>query len=260
MAVLFTEKDLYAQHFDPKKHLEMYFTFHPEKEDINVLIGFALKNLHKAFHLGGIKGDTLIDIESGHTIYQFLSACECFREIIATGYMDGIREELQQWLRKEPGVFNWGSVGKYVCELEGDREKWVQKEEKVRKAIKRVLKCDVTQPNPLAPLSLPPADCVLSTLFLEVACPDLPTYRSALKNISSLVKPGGHLVLFVALEANFYMVGLQRFSCLFLDQKCVEEAVKGAGFDIEWLEGTKVIFPPALSDVKGACVLVARKR
>ncbi|XP_060106505.1 nicotinamide N-methyltransferase-like [Heteronotia binoei] len=260
MEVAFTEKDHYAQHFDPKEHLETYHSFDPESEHKSPVFAFGLKTLHKAFHSGGLKGDTLIDIGSGASIYQLLSACESFREIIATDYSDQSREEMQRWLRKEPGAFDWSPVAKYVCELEGDRERWAQKEEKVRKTIKQFLKCDVTQPNPLAPLSLPLADCLLSTLCLEAACKDLPTYRSALKNISSLVKPGGHLVLMVILEETYYMVGQHKFSCLYLDQESVEEAVKEAGFDIEWLEATKLSLPKALHDGKGSCVLVARKR
>uniref|UniRef100_A0ACB8EYG4 Uncharacterized protein n=1 Tax=Sphaerodactylus townsendi TaxID=933632 RepID=A0ACB8EYG4_9SAUR len=220
--------------------------------------------------LGGLQGDTLIDIGSGPTIYQYLSACEYFREIVATDYTDQNREEMQRWLKKEPGAFDWSPVVKYVCELEGNRpavkrlgqlggEEWTQKEEKVRRAVKQVLKCDVTEPNPLAPLSLPPADCVLSTLCLEGACKDLPTFCSALKNISSLLRSGGHLVLLAILEETFYMVGQRRFSCLYLDQKSVEEAVKEAGFDIEWLEGIQYSSPQISHDAKGVCVLVARK-
>ncbi|XP_015284372.1 PREDICTED: nicotinamide N-methyltransferase-like, partial [Gekko japonicus] len=133
------------------------------------------------------------------------------------------------------------------------------KEEKVRRTVKRVLKCDVTQPNPLAPLSLPPADCLLSALCLEGACKDLPAYRAALKNISSLVKPGGRLVLLAILEETFYMVGQRQFSCLYLDRESVEESVKEAGFDIEWLEMSQLCFPGTLYDAKEACVLVARK-
>ncbi|XP_060106507.1 nicotinamide N-methyltransferase-like [Heteronotia binoei] len=259
MEAAFTEKDSYAQHFVPKDYVEMYYSFCPETEDKNSLLVFGLNTLHKAFHSGGLKGDTLIDIGSGPTIYQLLSACESFREIIATDYTDQNREEMQRWLRKEPGAFDWSPLVKYVCELEGDRERWAQKEEKVRRTVKQVLKCDVTQPNPLAPLSFPPADCLLSTLCLEGACKDLPTYRSALKNISSLVKPGGHLVLLVILEETYYMVGQHKFSCLYLDQESVEEAVKSAGFDIEWLEATKLSLSGTLYDAKKACVLVAQK-
>lgn len=69
----------------------------------------------------GIKGDTLIDIGSGPTIFQFLSACESFREIIATDYSAQNWEEMNRWLKKEPGSFDWTAVVKYVCELEGDR-------------------------------------------------------------------------------------------------------------------------------------------
>ncbi|XP_054854574.1 nicotinamide N-methyltransferase-like [Eublepharis macularius] len=260
MAAPFSDKAFYAQHFDPKGYLETYYSFSSKKEAEKALTIFTLNTLHKAFTVGGIKGDTLIDIGSGPTIYQFLSACESFREIIATDYTDGNREEMQRWLRKEPGAFDWSSVVKYVCELEGDREKWAQKEEKVHRSIKQVLKCDVTQPNPLAPLSLPPADCLLSTYCLELASKDLPAFRSALKNISSLLKPGGHLILATALELTFYMIGQCQFGCLYLEQEDLEKAVKEAGFDIEWVEAARLSFPLSLIDMKGACTIVAVKR
>lgn len=140
------------------------------------------------------------------------------------------------------------------------REKWVAKEEKVRRAIKQVLKCDVTQANPLAPTMVPQASCLLSLLCLEAACKDLPTFRSALKNISSLVKPGGHFILMTSLEDTFYMVGQHRFFCLYLTQEIIEDAVREAGFDIVWVEAIRLEFPPGTTDNKGVCVLVGQKR
>lgn len=70
---------------------------------------------------GGVGGDILIDIGTGPTIYQLLSACEAFREIIATDYTEQNLQELERWLKKEPGAYDWSSVVQYVCELEGDR-------------------------------------------------------------------------------------------------------------------------------------------
>ncbi|XP_058050153.1 nicotinamide N-methyltransferase-like [Ahaetulla prasina] len=174
--------------------------------------------------------ETLINIGSGASIHQFLSACKSFREIIAMDCADQNREEVQRWLRKEPGAFDWTLIVKYVCELEGDSEKWPEKEEKIRRALKRYLKCDVTQPNPLAPLVLPPADCLLSSLCFDGACRDIPTYRSAFRNISSLLKPGGHLLFYSTLELHYYIVGQQRFSNIYLEKEMVEEAVRQAGF------------------------------
>uniref|UniRef100_A0A670YDS5 Nicotinamide N-methyltransferase n=1 Tax=Pseudonaja textilis TaxID=8673 RepID=A0A670YDS5_PSETE len=103
-----------------------------------------------------------------------------------------------------------------------------QKEEKVRRAVKRYLKCDVTQPNPLAPLVLPPADCLLSSLCFDAACKDIPTYQSAFRNISSLLKPGGHLLFCSTLEEHYYTVGQRKFSALYLEKEMVEEAVRQA--------------------------------
>lgn len=68
-----------------------------------------------------MKGDTLIDIGSGPNIHQLLSACESFKEIIASDYTDRNHWELEKWLKNEPGAFDWTPVVEYVCELEGNR-------------------------------------------------------------------------------------------------------------------------------------------
>ncbi|KYO36035.1 hypothetical protein Y1Q_0012300 [Alligator mississippiensis] len=70
---------------------------------------------------GDVKGDILIDIGSGPTIYQLLSACEKFNKIIVSDYADRNRQELEKWLKKGPGAFDWTLVVKYVCKLEGQR-------------------------------------------------------------------------------------------------------------------------------------------
>ncbi|XP_015277812.1 PREDICTED: nicotinamide N-methyltransferase-like [Gekko japonicus] len=253
-------KEDYLQHFGPQDYAKTYYSLSPDSGSENTILTFSLKNLHKAFILDGIKGDTLIDIGSGPTIYQFLSACESFREIIATDFTDQNREEMQRWLRKEPGAFDWSTIAKFVCELEGDREKWVEKEEKVRRTIKQVLKCDVTQASPLAPLVVPPADCVLSLLCLESASKDLPTYSSAVKNAGSLVKSGGHLILVTCLESTFYMAGQNRFFCLYLEQENVDNAVKAAGFDIVWAKLERVVYSVDVSNNRGMYALVAQKQ
>ncbi|XP_034995823.1 nicotinamide N-methyltransferase [Zootoca vivipara] len=257
----FTGKDVYGKHFAPKDYLKTYYSFGKEDgSQENGALTFHLQKFHKTFTMDGIKGDTLIDIGSGPTIYQFLSSCGSFREIIATDYTDQNRNEIKRWLKKDPEAFDWSQALKYVCELEGDREKWVEKEEKVRSTVRRVLKCDVTQVNPLAPLVVAQVSCLTSAFCLDVACKDLTAYRAALRNIGSLVKPGGHLVLLVALRGNVYMVGQHPFFCLYLEQETVDSAVTEAGFDILWSEGTKNSYPPTHCDAKDIYFLVAQKR
>ncbi|XP_029768761.1 nicotinamide N-methyltransferase-like [Terrapene carolina triunguis] len=141
-----------------------------------------------------------------------------------------------------------------------DQEKWAEKEEKLRKKVKQVLKCDVSKSNILAPVSLPQADCLLSTLCLEAACKDLNSYRAALKNISSLLKPGGHLVMVIVLKETYYMVGQRRFSCLYLERESVEEALREAGYDVQCVEVTPNRSQSTFSDFEAVLSLVACKR
>ncbi|XP_053309029.1 nicotinamide N-methyltransferase-like [Spea bombifrons] len=228
----FTGTDVYQESFDPKAYLEDYFRF-GEGSLGDGFLKFALKQYSDVFSSGNVKGGTLIDVGSGPTIHQMLSACEHFEEIIATDYTDKNLEELEKWLKNKPGAFDWSPVLKYVCELEGDREKWMEKQERLRRAVKQVLKCDVMKSNPLEPVTLPQADCLLSSECLEGACKDQAAYRSALKNISTLLRPGGHLVLCGVLNTNYYMVGKVKFFSLCLDEAFLRDALQAEGYVIE---------------------------
>ncbi|CAJ0940354.1 unnamed protein product [Ranitomeya imitator] len=68
---------------------------------------------------GGVRGKTLIDIGHGPTIYQDLSACESFDEIIGADYTDRNREYYERSLRNEAGTFDWTNVIQNVCAMEG---------------------------------------------------------------------------------------------------------------------------------------------
>ncbi|PKK19635.1 nicotinamide N-methyltransferase [Columba livia] len=220
----FTGAGEYERSFTPRDYLSEYYRLSDGQGRPNTFLMQNLRSLAKVFALEGLGGDTLLDVGCGPTIYQLLSACERFQEIVAMDYTPQNRQELESWLRNEPGAFDWRPVVQYVCELEGDREQWAEKEAKLRGKVKRVLKCDVTKANPAAP-----ADCVLSAYCLEAACPDLPAFHRALRGIAGLVRPGGHLVLLTSLSTTYYGVGEQVFSCLRLDEAAVLEAVEGGG-------------------------------
>ncbi|KAH0520038.1 Indolethylamine N-methyltransferase [Microtus ochrogaster] len=110
----------YEKEFSPRDYLDTFYNFDSGPVAEREIIKFSLQNLHQTFSVGGIRGDVLIDIGTGPTIYQLLSACEVFREIIVADYTPQNLQELQKWLKKEPGAYDWSSIVKHVCELEGD--------------------------------------------------------------------------------------------------------------------------------------------
>uniref|UniRef100_A0A8C2VVI0 Nicotinamide N-methyltransferase n=1 Tax=Chinchilla lanigera TaxID=34839 RepID=A0A8C2VVI0_CHILA len=131
----FTSKDVYVEHFNPRDYLEKYYNFGSRNSTENQILRHLLTYLFKILCEGGVEGDLLIDIGSGPTIYQLLSACDSFKEIITTDYLDQNLQELEKWLKKEPGAFDWSPVVTYVCDLEGNRVKGPEKEERLRRAV-----------------------------------------------------------------------------------------------------------------------------
>ncbi|XP_030077009.1 nicotinamide N-methyltransferase [Microcaecilia unicolor] len=249
----------YQKYFSPRAYLEEYHSAGSGLFSSDGYMKFILKNLYMTFNSGDIKGDLLIDIGSGASIYTFLSACESFREVIATDYTDQNRQELEMWLKEEPGAFDWSEVVKFVCELEGDREKWIEKEAKVRRTVKRILKCDVNKRNPLEPLVLPAADCLLTSLCLQAACKDEDGVYSAMENMSSLLKPGGYLVMGGVLGSTFYTVGGKTFFNMPLHKDLLEKAISQSGFEILQQITQNITNPITKSDYYGHYFILARK-
>ncbi|XP_067910432.1 nicotinamide N-methyltransferase-like [Heterodontus francisci] len=256
----FTGGDCYEKKFNSRVYLETFFTSPFGNLLEGEFLPFVLKNLVKAFS-SGPKCRTMLEIGSGPCLHLALCASEHVEEIVLSDYASNNRQELELWLQNDPGAFDWSPVAKFVSELEGNREQWAEKEKKLRDSVKQVLKCDVHQSNPLYPVDLVPVDCLLTSLCLEAACKDKAAYCTALRNVTSLLKPGGLLFMIVVLNETFYTVDKYKFSCLSFDQVFLEKALKEAGYEIEQSE--MFVAPDksinTVSDFEAVLFLVAHK-
>lgn len=117
----------------------------------------------------------------------------------------------------------------------------------------------MTKTPPLGSAQVPLADCVLTFLAMECACPDVDTYRAALRRLAGLLKPGGHLVTLVTLRFQHYMVGSKKFSGVYLEKETVEKAIQDAGCQILRCNCVSLSYSEAYCVNDGFCFVVARK-
>lgn len=129
------------------------------------------------------------------------------------------------------------------------RGKIAEKEDKLRKTLKRVVPCDVTKSNPLYPLVLPKADCVLTVGCLECACKDEVAYGNVIKNLSSLLKVGGHLIIGSILGSTIFRCGDKQFTLINLSEQFLRKVVTDTGFVIEDLEVLPREFDKPMFDI-----------
>ncbi|XP_075449784.1 indolethylamine N-methyltransferase-like [Ascaphus truei] len=224
-------KHYHDEEYDARLLAETYFSV--TSVTVEDLQDFFLRTLYQIFSSGEVTGKTLIDITASSAIHHLLPASEVFQEIIVAESNESAKRGLEKWLNKEQDAFDWSHTSKLFCQLEGKSMMWQEKEEQLRKAIKRILICDFTKENPLHPVILPKVDCLSTGTYLEVISKDLDAYRSNLKKVSSLIKVGGHLILFLFISMSYYTIGEHKFYYLKCDEEFVRKALTDTGFVIK---------------------------
>ena len=103
-------------------------------------------------------------------------------------------------------------------------------------------------------------DAICTSLCLEAACPDVPSYAKALKNIVSLLNPGGMLVLMEIFDNTAYTVGHKVFKCLVLQKQDVHNAIEAAGLKVLEVYDDESFVVDPISPYKGTAIFHAQKK
>ena len=178
-------------------------------------LGAMDRELHELFQTLPSSGELkVLDFGCGLVIQHCISAAAHAAEVV---FCESNRAAIQKWLSGDKDAFNWSPHFDYVVKtLEGNGEKEArEREEKLRK-IAKVAYCDVLSPTPMEKGFEGPYDVLIEYGCLDAACSDLESYKTCVKNMAPLVKPGGVLVR-ASLNGKsnaVYDVGDRTFPCI----------------------------------------------
>ncbi|XP_056399031.1 indolethylamine N-methyltransferase-like [Hyla sarda] len=254
-----SHKIYHVHGFDSRQGLEDYFSDKPDMVFAEDSLMFPIENLTKTFAEGHIRGDVLLDLSSGPVVHHLYSACEFFQHIIVLKASDRCIMELKRWLDSRTGAFNWGHATKLHLEKEDKSDLLQDKEGKVRSVVQHVMKCHPEKENMTDPIVLPPADCIISVLLLDVICKDQDDYIRYLRKFSGMLKPGGRLLLFGFLGITYYTVGKDKLHAFTYDEDFARKALVGEGFVIDKCVVKKRTNVSDLIDYKAIMFIVAHK-
>ena len=68
----------------------------------------------------GDHGGRLLDLASGPSLMQVMSASHHFNDITLAEYTQANRELTQKWIDRDPQAYDWTEYFKFVAEMEGD--------------------------------------------------------------------------------------------------------------------------------------------
>ncbi|CAJ0967710.1 unnamed protein product [Ranitomeya imitator] len=244
---------------DSRESLEKYFSDKPDMVFAEDSLIFPIENLTKTFTEGHIKGDILIDLSSGPTVHHLFAACEFFKHIIVLKMSDRCIMEVKRWVDERTGAFDWSHAAKLHVDIAGKSDLLQDKEGKVRSALQHIMKCDPEKENMMDPIVLPPADCVICFGLLEYICKNQDDYIRYLRKLSSLLKPGGHIIIIGALGVTYLNVGKDKFHGFSYDEDFARKALVGEGFVIDRCEVKKRTVVSDLVDYKAVIFIAAHK-
>ena len=175
----------------------------------------------------------VLDYGCGPVIANVISAATKASEIILAEYTEQNRKTMQQWINGDPTSFDWSTYFKFVVqELEGKSEKEVkERQDLVRKLVKAVVHCDITQEPPIESGYDDAYDVVVCSLVFEGTAQDSEEYAANIARVGKLVKSGGSFFIYgVDNPLRYYMVGNHKFPNVHVTAESAKKVVEDAGF------------------------------
>ncbi|KAL3871282.1 hypothetical protein ACJMK2_039289 [Sinanodonta woodiana] len=247
--------------FDPEKYFDTFYSnvsWHKEDGDS---MKFFQDCIHEAFNEGNITGKTLLDVGTGPIPNMAFCAAPWFEEITLSDFSLNNREFLRKW--KDGEIDHMRPVFEYIMQLDksGSME---ERQDLLRRKIRNIVFCDITQPNPTASTVVDGVifDAITSSNCLEIASFTPEDYAKSVRNIGTLLKPGGCFVLEGCLEMSFYRIGELLYECYPINKNQIQDIFQKEGFEIISMNVLNYTPRPEehyYSDCNSVFAMVARK-
>ncbi|KAM7308966.1 indolethylamine N-methyltransferase-like [Ixodes scapularis] len=197
---------------------------------------FHQEELHRIFQSDLAQGKTLLEVGVGPLVWYSFMSSNRYKDIVLSDLVEDNRKELEKWLNKSEDAIDWTYRAEQVAALEGysDVKKGASEiMERTRSSIRKVVPCNVLEPGVLPEEHRETFDVVLSCNCLEGATADHESFRSVVKNVGSLVKPGGLFLLGGLGGLKSYFMGNANFIMANVTEDVIKEAVTDAGFQLK---------------------------
>ena len=160
--------------------------------------------------------DRALDVGCGPCVHHCFPLVPYAREIHCADYVTGNRDAITRWIEGREGAHDWRAFAaqSLVCEgADAGADAVARRQDDTRKRITKVMPVDVRARDPLGPPARGSYALVTSHYCAEAISTDKAVFRDNMKNLASLVAPGGVLVTSACGAAELYKVGTRNFPC-----------------------------------------------
>ena len=167
-------------------------------------------------------GATILEFGCGPTLHHVLPFSHRAAEIHVADLLPENLDAIRRWQTRKPPAHNWRPFTKRVLSLEGlphaTSSHAEHREQTTRRRITRLIAADARRSRPLGALTRH-YDCVVSCYCADSATSDKREWRRLMRNIVSLLSPGGLLLVAALRRCETYTVGAQKFPSACVDER-----------------------------------------
>jgi hypothetical protein len=215
--------------FGPRAYLEEYYSkIDHENEEL-------LKFFAKGYSdIQPVK--SVLEFSGGPTIYSLISAVPKAQEIHFSDFLKHNRHEVRRWKKGHRKAFDWKHFVKRALELEGMDEVSDNhvdlRHAELKTKITKIVKANAFRKFSLKHNNFEHYDVVSVNFVPESITAKRHEWEKAIKNICSLVKPGGYLFITSLKNSKYYILDGKKFPAVHIDEHDLLDVLHVNGFDI----------------------------
>jgi len=218
--------------FNPKEYLTEYYS----------TVGFENRSLLEFFveaYQDIPKNSLILEFGGGPTVYQLITAAKYAKTIHFSDHLDSNLQEVRLWRSVAKTAFDWNMFFHQALTIEGvkniNKSIIERRKNLVRKKIIRFVHCDAFKTHPLGPVYHSYFDVVSVNFVAESITNNHESWKQVFKNIHSLLKKDGHLIMTTIKEAKYWHVGKKLFPAVSISEHHLNEILKELGFKEKFL-------------------------
>ena len=168
---------------------------------------------------------------------QMLIAAPKASEIVFADFVLQNRQEVQQWMQRDPRAFNWRPTIKCILEEEGKygEAAITEREECLQAAISNVVHCDICAESPIEKGLEGPYNLIHSANCLESVCKSVEQWSDFVSKLRKLLTPDGVLVLVTDVgDERSYPAGIIYNTPVNINEELARNAIKKNWLEVTW--------------------------
>jgi hypothetical protein len=219
--------------WNARQYLANYYT-RVESEERHTLRFIARQALHLS------PDSVALEFGIGPTLHHLLPLAAAVAEIHVADLLQVNLQAISDWQQRAPGSHDWSDFTREVLGNEGLQNpttfQIASRENVLRHKIKRYILADAAASCPAGIESAGRYDCVVSCYCADSATPSKRQWLHMMRNISTMVAPGGRIVLAALRKCSFYKVGDIHYPSADIDEQDMLVALRGMGCDPATIE------------------------